>query len=65
MGTSASSEDPDEMQPNATFHQGLHCFLRLKQLSGVEIHHNLENSICDPLKYKMGNNILISFIRMY
>ena len=42
MGTSASSEDPDEMQPNATFHQGLHCFLRLKQLSGAEVHHNLE-----------------------
>ena len=25
MGTSANSEDPDEMQHNAAFHQGLHC----------------------------------------
>ena len=53
------------MLHNAAFHQGLHCFLRLKQLSGAEIHHNLENSTCDPLKYKTGNNILISFIRIY
>ena len=25
MSTFASSEDPDEMQHNAAFHQGLHC----------------------------------------
>ena len=25
MGTLANSEDPDEMQHNAAFHQGLHC----------------------------------------
>ena len=25
-GTFANSEDPDEMQHNAAFHQGLHCF---------------------------------------
>ena len=54
MGTLANSEDQDEMQNNAAFHQGLHCLLRLKQPSGTEI-HNLENSTCDPLKYKMGN----------
>ena len=29
MGTLANSEDPDEMQHNAVFHQGLHCLLRL------------------------------------
>ena len=40
MGTLANGEDPDEMQHNATFHQGLHCLLRLKQHSGTEIHHN-------------------------
>ena len=40
MGTFSNSEDPDEMQHNATFHQGLHCLLRLKQPSGTEIHHN-------------------------
>ena len=55
----ANSEDPDEMQHNAAFHQGLHCLQRLKQSSGTEIHHNLENSICDPLKYIMGSSILI------
>ena len=26
MGTLANSEDPDEMQHNAAFHQDLHCF---------------------------------------
>ena len=31
MGTLANSEDPDEMQHNAAFHQGLHCLLRLKR----------------------------------
>ena len=30
MGTFANSEDPDEMQHNAAFHQGLHCLLKLK-----------------------------------
>ena len=25
MGTLANSDDPDEMQHNAAFHQGLHC----------------------------------------
>ena len=54
MGTLANSKDPDEMQHNAAFHQGLHCLLRLKQPSGTEIHNNKETSTCDPLKYKMG-----------
>ena len=58
MGTLANSEDPDEMQRDAAFHQGLHCLLRLKRPSGTEIHHNLETSTCHPLKYKMGNPIL-------
>ena len=40
MGILANSEDPDEMQHNAAFHQGLHCLLKLKQTSGTEIHHN-------------------------
>ena len=31
MGTFANSEDPDVMQHNAAFHQGLHGLLRLKQ----------------------------------
>ena len=52
------------MQHNAAFHQGLHCLLRLKQFSGTEIHHNLENSTCDPLKYIIDNRILIVLICM-
>ena len=35
--TLANSEDPDEMLHNATFNQGLHCLLRLKQSSGTKI----------------------------
>ena len=33
----ANSEDPDEMQHNAAFHQCLHCLLILNQSSGTEI----------------------------
>ena len=44
-----NSEDPDEMQHNAAFHQVLLCLLRLKQPSGTKKHHNLEKSTCDPL----------------
>ena len=29
MDTLANSDDPDEMQHNAAFHQGLHCLLSL------------------------------------
>ena len=42
MGILANSEDPDEMQHNAAFHQGLHCLLRFKQSSRTEMGHNLE-----------------------
>ena len=34
MGTSANSEDPDEMQHYAAFHQRLHFLLRFKQSLG-------------------------------
>ena len=57
MGTLANSEDPDEMQHKAAFHQDLDCLLRLKQPSGTEIHNYLETSSFDPLKYKIGNPI--------
>ena len=39
----ANSEDPDEMQHNAAFHQSLHCLLGLQQPSWTEKHHNLKN----------------------
>ena len=58
------AEDADEMQHDAAFHQGLHCLFRSKQPSQIEIHHNEETSTCDPLKYKMGNPILIVLICM-
>ena len=54
MGSEANSEDPDEMPHNAAFHQGLHCLLRFKEHSETEIHHNFENSTCDPLKLHNG-----------
>ena len=50
MGTLANSKDPDEMQHNAAFHQGLHYLLRLKQSLGTKINNHLENSTCAPLK---------------
>ena len=34
------------------------CLLMLKQSSGTEIHHNLENSTWDPLKYTIGSPIV-------
>ena len=64
MGILGNSEDPDEMQLNAAFHQVPHYLIRLKQPSGKEIHHNLVTSTCYPLKYKMGNPILIVLICM-
>ena len=56
MGTLANSEDPDEMPHNAASHQGLHCLLRLKQALGTEMHHNLEISSSNPLKYRLGKS---------
>ena len=36
-GSLANSEDPDKMQRNAAFYQGLHCLLRLNQPSETEV----------------------------
>ena len=44
MGTVTNSEDPQEIQHNAAFHQGLHYLLRFKQPSGTEMHHNLKSA---------------------
>ena len=54
MDNLAYSENQDEMQHDAAFHQHLHCLLRSKQPSRTEIHHNLEK----PLRCKMDNPIL-------
>ena len=35
MGTFTNSEDQDEMQLNAAFHQGLHCLQREKDLQTI------------------------------
>ena len=51
----ANSEDPDEMQRNSAFHQGLHCWLEYNQSSGTEIYHDLEILTSEHLKYKMDN----------
>ena len=59
MGTLPNSEYPYEMQHNAVFHQVLHCLRRFKKIFRAEIHHNLEFSTCDPLKYTMDSPILI------
>ena len=32
MGTLTNSKDPDEMQHNAAFHQGLHCLQKVKNI---------------------------------
>ena len=37
MGTLGNSEDPDEMELNAAFIQGLHCLLRQNRYSEKEI----------------------------
>ena len=64
MGTLANSADPDEMQRNAAFYQGLHCLLRLIHSSGTGILYDLENSTRDPLKYAMGCPIFIVLLCM-
>ena len=41
QGTSTNSEDPDEMPQNArnaTFYQGIHCFVKAKKSSDKKIH---------------------------
>ena len=39
MGNLANSEDPDGMQHNVAFHQGLHCLLRQNRSPEKEIHY--------------------------
>ena len=53
IGTLANSEDPDEMTNKVAFHQSLHCLLRQKQSSGIEIHNFIE--IFDQLLLEIQN----------
>ena len=50
-------EDPDEMQPNAAFHHGLHSLLRLKQHSGTELHRRLGKYTCDHLPGRVAQSV--------
>ena len=43
----ANSEDPDEMQHTAAFHQGLHCLLRQNQSSKKDIQYYLVIITCN------------------
>ena len=50
MSTFANSEDPDEMQHNAAFHQGLHCLFSLKRSSDKKKTIFFENHNLTPLE---------------
>ena len=61
MGTLTNSEDPDEMLPNAAFHQGLHCLLRQNPSAEKEIRCTIffgEIITCDPSVYVMDHPVL-------
>ena len=58
MGTLTNSEDQDDMLHNLTFHQCLHCSLRLKRSSKKELQINLKIITCDPLIYTLNHPML-------
>ena len=63
MGTLANSEDPDEMQHDAAFHQGLHCLLRLLQTSFRD--RNKTGAEILPLsQWKLGD-LFPNFLKKY
>ena len=62
MCTLDNSEDQDEMQHNAAFHQGLHCLLRSKVPSGTDIPHKLWEN---PSEYKMLIRQFTLFLRIF
>ena len=55
MDTFANSQDLDEMPQNATFHQGLHCFLKWNKSSEEQIQYFLEIITCDP-QYRQSSH---------
>ena len=52
-----NNDDPDKMPHNAAFHQGIHCFITMKQkqYSAKEIHFYVESTTCDPSVYTMDH----------
>ena len=64
MSTFAYSEDPDEMQHNAAFHQGVHCFKIKKKLLREKNTIVLENYSLAPLQMYNGQSYL-NCIYMY
>ena len=62
MGTMANSEDQDEMQHKAAFHQDMHCLLRQIRSSGKEIHFWGEIITCGPTLYTIDHlDLVFSF----
>ena len=56
MGNFANSEDPDEMQQNVAFHQGLHClpsksiFIERNTILFEPVHEISTNVVCAASK---------------
>ena len=59
MDTLTNSEDPDEMQHKAAFHQGLDYLLRFKEPLGTQIHNTYDDSTCEPSTHTMDSAKLI------
>ena len=57
MSTLANRDDPDEMQHNAAFHQGLHSLLSQKKSPDFEMQFYLEVIICVPSIYTNDRGI--------
>ena len=55
MSTFANSEDPDEMQHNNAFHQGLHCFVKVKKTFRQKNQIFFENY--NPIPLDMNNGL--------
>ena len=54
MSTFSNSEDPDEMQHYAAFHQGLHCFCEGEKDFQTKEYNIFENYNVTPLNMYNG-----------
>ena len=59
-----NSEDPDEMQHNAAFHQGLHCLLRLKRVRFVPL-NMLSHPVILPRWRFFSGSFMLHVLRVY